>query len=203
MADTTGSNTDSGGTSAGITGAPLPAGFVELGTYVESLIAAQQARDDRLTALRAEADRRGDYTRFDEVAADVHAAASENLDVLLDALARMGIGADITASDRHAAGRDLTQWAAAGYATPSAVAEWTSIGIDTPAIAEQWVAAGFTAESASLWVEVPDMTPSEAASCAAVGMTPVDVERIRRADPGWSRPEPSPEQPDPGWGITP
>jgi hypothetical protein len=94
-------------------------------------------------------------------------------------------------------------WLAAGYASPAAAMEWTAIGIDAPTVAQKWIDAGFTPDSASLWVEVEDMEPSEAATCANNGMTPVDVERVRRADPGWTRPEPEPGVADAGWGIEP
>lgn len=93
------------------------------------------------------------------------------------------------------------RWTDAGYTSASAVADWTSIGVDTPEIARQWGEAGFTAESAARWVDVPDMTPAEAATCAAGGMTPTDVQRIRRADPGWTHPEPEPPTPQPSYGI--
>ena len=92
-------------------------------------------------------------------------------------------------------------WLTAGYRSPAAITEWTAIGITTPQRAQQWIEAGFTPESAALWVEVQDMSPSEAATCANGGLSPVDVERVRRADPGWRRPEPQADAVEPGWGI--
>jgi hypothetical protein len=107
--------------------------------------------------------------------------------------------ADLDA-DRPAAAR-INDWTDAGCTSPTAIADWTSIGIDTPAVARQWVDPGFTAESAARWIDVPDMTPNEAATCAEAGMTPPDVQRIRRADPGWARTDPVAEAAAPDTGI--
>jgi hypothetical protein len=91
------------------------------------------------------------------------------------------------------------QWRAAGYHDPSVVAEWTSIGVDDPAVAQEWADAGFTAETAALWVEVEDMTPSAAMAAINSGTAPVDIERVRRAEPDWTRPvEPPVAEPDMG-----
>ena len=73
-------------------------------------------------------------------------------------------------------------WTASGFATPAAATEWTDIGIVKPVVAEQWSAAGFTATTARGWLEIDDITPDEAATCANGGLKPADVERIRRAD---------------------
>jgi hypothetical protein len=45
------------------------------------------------------------------------------------------------------------------------------------------------------------MTPSEAATCANGDMTPIDVERIRRADPSRSLDQVEPDAVDPDVGI--
>jgi hypothetical protein len=115
------------------------------------------------------------------------------------AMSRRSVDLDAPVDDPPRSAAD--RWAAAGYTSAAAVADWTAIGIDTPEIARQWGQAGFTAESAARWVQVPDMTPAEAATCANGGLTPTDVQRIRRADPGWARPEPEAPAPELGHGI--
>jgi len=91
-------------------------------------------------------------------------------------------------------------WRDAGYTSVDAVAEWTSIGIESAMLAQEWVDAGFTPESASMWCEIEAMTPSEAAQAVNNGVAPIDVERIRRADPAWARPV-DPEVAAPDMGI--
>jgi hypothetical protein len=189
----------------GITGSVEPEGVRALVRLTDRIVEAQQERDERLAELLTEAERTCDYRRLDEATAGCNAAANNDLDQLLGALRQVGIGTASAFKAEAAVNRtesDAGAWAAAGYTTADSVSAWTAIGIDTPDVAQQWVRAGFTPESASLWVEVPDMTPSEAATCANGGLTPVDVERIRRADPWWTRPEPAPYAPEHGWGIT-
>lgn len=91
-------------------------------------------------------------------------------------------------------------WAGSGYTSAAAVAEWTSIGIDSPLVAAQWINAGFTPEQASGWVEISDMSPSEAMEAVNNGVAPIDIERVRRADPDWTRPE-DPSVADPDMGV--
>lgn len=106
-----------------------------------------------------------------------------------DAWGHEHLGVDVAdVSQTHPPNSVPAEWAAAGYTSPDAVAEWTSIGIDTPVLAQEWVDAGFTPESASAWAEIEDMTPSEAMAAVNAGVAPVDIERIRRADPDWTRP---------------
>lgn len=78
-------------------------------------------------------------------------------------------------------------WAQAGYATAASVAEWIEIGIGTPVLAQEWIGAGFTPESASAWCEIEGMSPSRAMSAVNNGVAPIDIERVRRADPDWQR----------------
>lgn len=179
----------------------------DVAAAVDRAAAAQRERARHLGDLHRRFDVTGDG---DEVlahaVAGTNAAAAEDLDELLRTLRRGGIGTPPTDSDPavppdRAAGSQAESWADTGFTSTASVAEWTAIGIDTPAVAQQWIDAGFTAESAAWWVKVPDMTPIEAATCANGGMTPLDVQRIRRADPGWARPAPEPDPPAPGDGI--
>ncbi len=92
-------------------------------------------------------------------------------------------------------------WLHAGVPTPSEAVVWTRIGVHTPAAAEQWLDAGFTPQTAAPWLAVEDITPREAATCAASGVDPDAVSRIRRADPGWAAREPANEIAVPDYGM--
>lgn len=97
----------------------------------------------------------------------------------------------------HAVPRD---WLDAGWTSLGAVAQWTCIGIESPMLAQEWIDAGFTPESAGMWVEIEGMRPSQAMEAVNTGVAPIDVERIQRADPDWERPA-EPEIAKPGMGI--
>ncbi len=198
-----------GGQAGGIGMSRRPPDLDEIRGAVDNVSEAQGERERYLSDVRHRLDVTGNggdgKTMADAIAA-TNAAAAEDLDELLRTLRDNGIGEPFTSRNLDAPVDDparsvVERWADAGYTSATAVADWTSIGIDTPEIARQWSEAGFTAESAARWVDVPDMTPTEAATCANGGMTPTDVQRIRHADPGWARPEPEPPAPEPGYGI--
>jgi hypothetical protein len=209
MTSTAPSRDGNGGQDGGIGMSRRPADLDEIRGAVDKVAAAQSERERHLADVRHSFDITGDGgddMTMAGVLAATNAAAAQDLDDLLRTLRGNGIGTPPTSRDLDApvdpAARSAAdRWADAGYTTPAAVADWTTIGIDTPEIARQWGEAGFTAESAARWVQVPDMTPTEAATCAHGGMTPTDVQRIRRADPVWVRPEPGSPAPEPGYGI--
>ncbi len=196
------------GQDGGIGMSRRPPDLDEIRGAVDKVSEVQGERERYLAEVRhrfAVTGNGGDAKTMADVIAATNAAAAEDLDELLQTLRQGGFGTPIGGPDQaasdSAARSAIERWADAGYTSATAVADWTAIGIDTPEIARQWGEAGFTAESAARWVEVPDMTPTEAAACAAGGMTPTDVRRIRRADPGWALPEPEPLAPEPGYGI--